>query len=196
MYVLSNKRQIEPIYKIINTINGLTSMEEDIYISILKFAKEKAVDGFDLSELYAHLCDIGHLTQDEFEEMTTKPSNHIKYETAVKLDHLQRLAKDSFIIAQTKKSRRYSISTESYFNLLEHQELVEARKGAKTATFLSLSAIMISLISVGWAIYISNKPMHIDEEQIKSIIGEIHKGQDKIIYQQEPQSISNHTERN
>lgn len=72
-----------------------------------------------------------------------------------------------------KKHGLYSgmkLSLEAYAYLLEHDELLEARKSAKIAQWSSFIAISISILTASISIYFSFQPVKLSQEQIKTLV--------------------------
>lgn len=64
---------------------------------------------------------------------------------------------------------RYILSLDAYFHLLEHDELSEARKSSRTATWLAPAAMVISGSLAAYSIWFDNDPVRIDPNQIAEL---------------------------
>ena len=149
--------------------------KEDIYISILKFAKKEGFEGLDYNNIYQLAKDKGYLSKEELCEIKKYEIdrlNGISDITESKKIKLDAMWNEIMSVNSNKGSNQNRImSFESYFKLIEHEELSEARRNAKIASWLAMTAIMISAISIT----ISSDPVEIknsirlDNQQLEEI---------------------------
>lgn len=149
--------------------------KEDIYISILKFAKKEGFEGLDYNNIYQLAKDKGCLSKEELCEIKKYEIdrlNGISDITESKKIKLDAMWSEIMSVNSNKGSNQNRImSFESYFKLIEHEELSEARRNAKIASWLAMTAIIISVFSV----IVSSKPIEfkspikIDNQQLEEI---------------------------
>ena len=141
--------------------------EDSVYLSILKFGKARGIVGVTYDELYDHLYDEGYITQEEV-RFFKKNGRNVDGEQTVKYLNISRLFEESFPVVNNGKRL---MSMDSYFKLLEHQELTEAQNNAASAKLFSYIAIGIAIlapvISIGVSLYQSQKPVSLSDEQIE-----------------------------
>lgn len=99
--------------------------KDNLYVKVLRWAKEKGAEGFSLYEM------------DQDLSLTKKQSNLIEYTANTD---------QSVFINPENGSSKFKLSFEGYFKLLEYDELQEARASAKQARFYAIFAILISAI--------------------------------------------------
>jgi len=120
----------------------------NIYIQILEYAK--ANPGFTEE-------DLNGLFPDDFKWIVKEINNSNLFQST----------------SAGTGSRKYYLSFEDSFRLLEHQELKDARKSSLYATIFASSAIIISIISSAISIYYSNeqlnKPTSIESSQFDKL---------------------------
>ena len=154
--------------------NIIKNKNEDIYISILKFAKEKEFEGFSYNDIYQLARERGYLSKEELNEIEKNKESHVNVITEVTKN--KRVKLDAMFAETTNThsgctDEKRIMSFESYFKLIEHEELSEARRNAKIASWLAMTAIMISAISIT----ISSDPVEIknsirlDNQQLEEI---------------------------
>lgn len=110
-------------------------LDQDIYFKIVEKASEK--ETFKLPDLKEDL----ELTDDQYEILKRNAGTIF-----IELSHLG-------LGNRYADTRKYAISMESKFKLLELEELIEAKKSSKTAFRLAFFAIMISIVALGLNIY-------------------------------------------
>jgi len=71
----------------------------------------------------------------------------------------------------TIEERDHALSMESKFKLLELEELVHAKKSSKLAMWIAIIAIFISIIGLGWNIYVTSQVSEviINNPEIKNL---------------------------
>jgi len=147
-----------------------TSLSNDAFLELLQFGKQKGLDGVSFRALFEFGRKIGYLTESEFNEIINKPPHEVHEGLAhEKKFALTRIFDETFHACHTVDGNRI-LSVDSYFKLLEHDELVLARENAKSARWFSIAAIAISFISLLTAFYLSNQPIHVENEQYKEIV--------------------------
>lgn len=136
--------------------------QDDIYIKILSFGKQNLGRPFKFVELKKYLKDEGY----EYDDYAVT---------------------QLFMVLFTDKKRpsgnhpggippddgEFFLKHNGYFNLLEHEELLSARKSSLYATIFASIAIIISIISAATSIYFSNaqlnKPITIEQPQFEKL---------------------------
>ncbi len=116
----------------------------DLYIEILKFGKSQVGTSFKFSSLRDHLANKGYI-QDERIIWQFFADNFCDKNNPMGND------------PQTSppEGGDFYLEDHAYFNLLEYEELQEARESSKVATKIAIAAIVISIISTGFSIYFS-----------------------------------------
>ena len=139
--------------------------KEDIYLAILRFGKAKGVIGVTYDELYIHLYKNEYITQEELAFFNERQKPHGS--TRDKWLNICRLFEESFPV--TNNGRRL-MSMDSYFKLIEHQELVDAKNNSLSAKRFSYAAIFIAVIAPTASLYFayeqSQKPITLSEAQV------------------------------
>jgi len=110
---------------------------EDIYIELLRYGREHLTDGVTLSETLSYLKKLqpeSVLVQSE-EDFARTFNDACPY------------------IGASMESKRV-LSMEHYFNLLEHDELREARQSSRNALWVAIGAIVISGVLSGVSVYL------------------------------------------
>ena len=147
-------------------------MKEDIYIRILKLGKEKGLRGLSRDEFRDFIHKNGYLTNDELKKIKESPKEY-SGEIKEKSSLISGLFNEVFNTPSWLEDDKQKMSIDSYFKLLEYEELVDARKTAKSARRFSVVAIVISLVAIfvssGIAIYQTIVPSKMDSEQIKEL---------------------------
>ncbi|MFT5700904.1 MAG: hypothetical protein ACI8ZB_003789 [Desulforhopalus sp.] len=143
-------------------------LKKDIYISILEYGKEKGLEGSTYEEFYQHLMAHGYLSAEEVERFNNPQT--LGEEEKKKRLNILRLYKDCF---SNYMGGNRTISLDSYFKLIEHQELVEAQQNAKSARSFSIGAIIVALISILISVVFSilqfHQPILLDANQFNEI---------------------------
>lgn len=113
--------------------------KEDIYIEVLKFGKECGISGdFKIDNLFSHLAQKGYINEEEIQNYHNPSSGN---QLSAELSKMRRI---EYLYNQTEFQS--SLHIESYFNLLEWEELSEARKNANEARALAIAALIVSSI--------------------------------------------------
>jgi len=111
---------------------------EDLYIEMLRYGKQHLADGVTESELLSYLQKL----QPESVLVQSSGTFFNTFDEAF-----------PFIGELSLDGRRF-LSMEGYFNLLEHDELQEARQSSRNALWVAIGAIVISAILAGVSIYV------------------------------------------
>ncbi len=129
----------------------------------------------DYNNIYQLAKDKGCLSKEELCEIKKYEIdrlNGISDITESKKIKLDAMWSEIMSVNSNKGSNQNRImSFESYFKLIEHEELSEARRNAKIASWLAMTAIIISVFSV----IVSSKPIEfkspikIDNQQLEEI---------------------------
>jgi len=174
--------------------------EEDLYIEILKHGKEKIENGVSFNELFDFINSKHSWVTRVFLVM------HFQEIFEVTDDDEQRYSGNKHILGECADMKG-RLSLESYFKLIEYEELKEARETSQSAMTRSTIAISISiaamLIGSLLSIYQINTPTKLDKltiNELKNIkydddvinrsIGSIDKKQDVIIKELKETNIS------
>jgi hypothetical protein len=108
----------------------MNKKEEDIHIKILKWAKENPF-----------------FTWDELIESFPEYKDYLLREHTLKQDPVFEKANTG------NDAKKYILSFEGRFKLLEYEELNEARKSARNAMWIAIASILITLAAFGTSIY-------------------------------------------
>lgn len=128
---------------------------EDLYITLLRYGRDHLENGVTYTEVRAHLEKNGFNFRD---------NNNYKDK------HLRRLFPSLFFspgsspnapvdhdpIMDHSEGVRRHLRTEAYFQLLEYEELNEARASSRKAHWTAIFAIIISIIAMGFSVYYSH----------------------------------------
>lgn len=158
-------------------------MGKDIYISILELGKDKGLSGVTGKDIYEYLKRKKHITCNELRLFITPESTDEGKEAAKKQRKISRILEDVFRphsgIEATDVEERV-MTMDSYFKLLEHQELVEARENARDArkeaakaSKLSLIVIILAIVAIvvsaGFTCWQIFQPITINSEQLNQL---------------------------
>lgn len=151
--------------------------EADTYIRLLEWAKERDLYGFSHEEIFEFGHSVGYLTAEELNQIKVHLKGEGKYlpeETMAKYRVLNRIIEESFNNYRVNPNEvRCFLSLDSYFKLVEHTELVEARESAESARKYSLTAIGISVFAVAISVFVSiwasTRPTELTDHQIERI---------------------------
>ncbi len=136
--------------------------KNDRYIALLEICKEKF-------ENHEHIKDedLKLILQDLGFDFNSDVQVEKKFAQAV-LNHVR-----STVFWEYDDYHHFFISIKSYFQLLEYQELKEARRTAFIAQVFSGIAVFLTLVTLGVSISFSvrqiNTPILIDNEQMEII---------------------------
>jgi len=98
---------------------------EDIYIDLLRYGSEHLVDGVTIPEVMAHVREF------QPESRLVESENSFK-------------STFTHVFHPIWETDRYVLSMDGYFNLLEYDELQEARQSSRNALRVAVWAIAIS----------------------------------------------------
>lgn len=166
-----------------------TNSSDDVYISILKLGKKNGVKGVAYDELYENLHNEKYITVTEREQLKNS-AREVRY-LKQSIDKLLEESCPS-TTERTSGVRARVMSMDSYFKLLEHEELIEVKNSSNSARKFSIIAIAIAFISLFVSLLFGFKPTTINESQIDRIIKSISlsfnvtKTSDKTILHQTP----------
>lgn len=122
--------------------------QEDLYIKILRRFRENGFNGTTDSEIFELAKQEGYLSDDEFKAYIDKSITNISGDGKYKIGIIGHYIGD---IRKTTSSLRGKpvniLSKDSYFDLLEYDELKLAREQANSARKYSTWAIIISLFA-------------------------------------------------
>jgi len=133
-------------------------MENDIYIKVLKFALERGDEG---------------LSYQEFKEEFGNDKEAI-WISALKNQSLTHMDKEE--VTTGTYTSYYILSFEARFKLIEYLELQEARSSSKIATRIAISALVVSIVSTSFSIYLEI----LSSEEIKSLFDKLNNTQKNI----------------
>ena len=115
--------------------------KDDPYIIFLKYARKMMREGKTphFTEAFDYVHDVNlELKQDAFQNIFFQAMEPVADQEGVAASYADRI----------KNKILYVLNMESYFHLLEHEELREARLASRTAAILALFAMVISGIAV------------------------------------------------
>ena len=131
----------------------------NLYLAMLKYGHEKLADGVSYREMSNHLERKGHLTTGMIVLFN---------------DSFRRANNVGWVDYNTDPDAKCFMKAEGVSYLLEHQELEDARRSAKSATWFASIAIIISVISTSASIHFSLKqietPITINNEQLNKLL--------------------------
>ena len=105
--------------------------KDDVYIAILKYAKDNLDNGATFTDVKKYLKQLGYSFepqpfQDLFSRVFSDPSGH------------------NYVMPLNVNIQKFIMGIEAYFQLLEYEELKEARQSSKNAMWIAIVAIIIS----------------------------------------------------
>jgi len=108
---------------------------EDLYIELLRYGKVHLADGVTIADTLAHLRKL-------------QPGSRLVESTNT--------FNNTFIhlFDPVVTTDRYALNIEGYFNLLQHDELQEARKSSRNALWVAIGAIVISGTLAAVSVYL------------------------------------------
>jgi hypothetical protein len=140
--------------------------KDDLYIASLKYGKNNLMDGVTCVGLIKHLDELGY----QFE--TTGDKTRLLSKIFTSIFEWPHAAKSPGSIVSDNLTICY-MKFDAYFSLLEHEELQDARQSAKTAKYIAIIAIGISIIATLFSIHFSVKqissPVVIQQDQFNKI---------------------------
>jgi len=147
------------------------SLPTDVFLKLLQFGQKNGLDGVSYEDLFEFGRDVGYFSETELNELKSEnPHAWIPESVAHKKKwNLISIFEESYRKAGLPEDNLV-LSVDSYFKLLEHEELVLARENAKSARQFSIAAIAISFISLLVALYFSNQPIRVADKQYEGIV--------------------------
>jgi len=106
---------------------------EDLYIEMLRYGREHLTHGVKLSET------LGHLRELEPESPLLESQNSFHNTFFQVFTEIAGTASTGGL--------RHALNMEGYFNLLEHEELQQARQSSSNAMRIAIGAIIVSVIA-------------------------------------------------
>jgi hypothetical protein len=111
-------------------------MHEDIYVQMLRFGKSKLLDGFRLQELVDYLNNLsGQNSYSRNSNILTQYFNVVYF------------SNDDATTYPPNNGQIFYIRPECYMQLLEHDNMLQARKESKEARVYAIVAIVVSVIT-------------------------------------------------
>ena len=129
----------------------MTREKTDAYISLLRFGRDHLEGGVQQNEIITHIEELGHKLG----------ANHM-----LNLSHELFDYHDGYFV----------LSLDAYFQLLEYEELSEARKASTEAKRLAIAAIAISIVLAVFAIGLQQwgtSQVNLSEAQVESFVDAI-----------------------
>ncbi|MBB5188313.1 hypothetical protein HNQ57_002592 [Zhongshania antarctica] len=140
-------------------------MKHDVYIEILRYGRSKIGKPITFQEIKSHLENKGY----DFDKFSAE-----QFFSKLFVDRGLPRGNNP---GELREEGEFFLEHEGYFNLLEYEELVEARRSATHATWFAAIAIVISIVSTGASIYFSRmqleNPTQIDETQVRKVMTKI-----------------------
>lgn len=137
----------------------------------------KYPDGFSYNEIFEAL-DISDISESSFQEkyleMYLENVYNNKKRTQIPNKETIFLYTGHRDIPYKDDKGKYIVNLESTFKYLDYLELKEARKNAKQAFWISIGAIILSLVSIGVAVFYT-QTIQLDTDQMQILIEEINK---------------------
>lgn len=150
------------------TAKNSTGITSDFYLDLLKLGRERSLEGVTEEEVLKLAKKHGYFTDNEIQEVGNLSSvistNDPKTAKTQKL--LLSLFTESFVYGDKARA----LSSDSYFKLLEHEELELARENAQSAKIYSTWAIIIALISLLVSVIQAGKPITLNDTQYQGIV--------------------------
>lgn len=132
-----------------------TKQSDDLVISMLRYGKQHLVEGVTYQSTDAHLKQLNY----EYEGERFK---YLFFKVFDAIDEDDRSRNFAYHIEQKTKQ---AIKIDSYFNLLEHDELSSARGASRNATIFAGFAIFISVAAFAYSI-VSTERVRVDDQQV------------------------------
>lgn len=150
--------------------------KEDLYIALLRYGKENLSIGRTYNELKKHLEDQGH----EFTDGQLKRIFSDAYEFPVGLGALPNGGSYRILDDRIKHNVPHLLTLAAYFQLLEYQELTEARKTSRLAMVISIGAVVLTLvIGIASLLLAASDPefQTLDPVQLEQLLGVLRESQ-------------------
>jgi hypothetical protein len=101
--------------------------DDDFYISLLRYGKQNILSPLKSEDIHSHISSL---------------------DPELEIDHINLMISKMFDVKRKGGDYEYVLSLDSYFHLLEHDELYEARRSSRNATYFAAFAIIISIASI------------------------------------------------
>lgn len=128
------------------------------------------LSGVTYKDLYKHLHEKQHITKEDLENFNLKRPQDNE-ESFLKKRHIDVIFEESF--PHTHMGGIRAMSMDSYFKLIEHQELVEARVSSRSARRFSFVAIFLAVVTPLASMYLSyqqsKNPITLADAQISEL---------------------------
>ncbi|MFQ5432359.1 MAG: hypothetical protein ACE5EN_07640 [Nitrospinota bacterium] len=108
--------------------------KEDLYITLIRYGREHLKNGTDTDAAYNYLKEQGFVFEEKNQALFGNVFHTIFYRPVITRGN-------------------YFLKLEYYFQLLEYEELNEARNNSSWAHFFAICAIMISIMVGGYQIF-------------------------------------------
>jgi hypothetical protein len=117
--------------------------KDDLVIALLRLGKEHFDQGLDFNHAKSHLKGIGYKFADT------------RLTSLFFTDNMFNVAdRENFGIGDAiDENKKWTLTEQGYFYLLEHDELASARNASRNATIFAGVAILISTAALVWSIF-------------------------------------------
>ena len=141
----------------------MSKKNEDLHITLLKFGKDHLEFGVTFQQLQGHIKKRGF----DIEEKRLQDYFVENYRSL-------EITRRGHPIGAADEGLRFSLTVDSTFRLIEHEELKRANQSSRIATYFATAALLVSFIAASFSIYFSNKQLEsstkIDQEQFSQIL--------------------------
>ena len=128
--------------------------DKDLYIELMEFGKQHIGRGVTYDQIERQAEKLGY-------DLSDRAISESLGQTIGEIFGLAVRGSDG--------TERYNLEVPSYFHLLEHYELKEARQASMRATWIAIAAIVLTLLSTFSSIYFSRQPLVLDEFQLNRL---------------------------
>ena len=137
--------------------------KEDLHIAILKYGKDKLETGVTFEQIYSYIKNEGYEVSEE--RMETYLFGN--YEPMERKDNTNPMK-------AMREGAKFTLSVESTFRLIEHDEFKSANRSSRIATYFATAALAVSILSAWASIHLSNKQLNtatvINKKQLTKIL--------------------------
>lgn len=141
----------------------MSENKEDLHIAILKYGRDKLESGISFDELCSHIKDKGY-------DVGKQRLNRYFWENYEEVDRTRKATSEE----QAYREQKMSLTVESTFRLIEHEEFQSANINSRNATLFASAALSVSIIAAVASIYFSMKQLNtatiINQDQLTSIL--------------------------
>jgi len=130
-------------------------VDKDIYINALEYGKSHLLDGVERDQFQPYMESLGYRFDNDAAKVNLNDIFNSVFGAAVGGGHAG--------------IDKYHMDIDAYFRYIEHQELTEARRAAKQATYLAIGAIILSVLTGVFSIWQSSKPIFIADSQMNKV---------------------------